>query len=64
MPGILRCMFQVTSAASVNLNLLSADFYALLVGLFVFKYTVSIKTNGKVTFPISEITLVKPLYCI
>ncbi|ELU05103.1 hypothetical protein CAPTEDRAFT_143259 [Capitella teleta] len=28
-----------TSAASVNLNLLSADFYALLVGLFLFHYT-------------------------
>ncbi|KAK2180961.1 hypothetical protein NP493_419g07015 [Ridgeia piscesae] len=28
----------VTSAASINLNLLSADFYALLFGIFLFKY--------------------------
>merc|ERR1712002_323599 len=34
MPHILK----ITSATAVNLNLLSADFYALLFGLFLFHY--------------------------
>ena len=33
-------VIEKTSATSVNLNLLSADFYALLVGLFIFHYQV------------------------
>jgi solute carrier family 35 protein F1/2 len=32
-------MMRITSAAVVNLSILSADFYALVVGLFLFKYS-------------------------
>lgn len=37
MPFVMRC----SSAALVNLSLLTSDFYGLLFGLFLFKYTVS-----------------------
>ena len=50
--GFVLCLFAlysampvvmgVTSAASINLNLLSADFYALLFGIFLFKYQVRV----------------------
>jgi solute carrier family 35 protein F1/2 len=38
--SILPVVIAKTSATAVNLNLLSADFYALFVGLFVFHYSV------------------------
>ena len=34
-------MIKQTSAAVVNLSILSADFYAILAGLLLFKYSVS-----------------------
>ena len=53
--GFAACLFALyslmpivishTSAAAVNLNLLSADFYALLLGLFIFHYKVGAVQN-------------------
>jgi solute carrier family 35 protein F1/2 len=40
--SLMPIVMERTSAASVNLNLLSADFYALLIGLFLFQYKVCI----------------------
>ncbi|XP_064628299.1 solute carrier family 35 member F2-like isoform X2 [Lineus longissimus] len=47
--GFVACLFfyytflpvviKATSAATVNLNILSADFYSLLFGIFLFRYT-------------------------
>ncbi|KAK6168608.1 hypothetical protein SNE40_019805 [Patella caerulea] len=37
--SIMTIGIQYTSAAAINLAILSADFYALLVGVFVFNYT-------------------------
>ena len=42
MPFVMRC----SSAALVNLSLLTSDFYGLLFGLFLFKYTVSWNEQG------------------
>ena len=42
--SLMPVVIEKTSAAAVNLNLLSADFYALLLGIFFFKYKVSVST--------------------
>lgn len=52
-------------AMAVNLNLLSSDFFALLVGLFVFQYTVSVSSilvcvhNGTLMSNVMLATFVK-----
>ena len=43
----MTVVIQMTSATIVNLSILSADFYTLLFGLFLFNYKVGIELNFK-----------------
>jgi solute carrier family 35, member F1/2 len=38
--AVMPLVISKTGVMAVNLNLLSADFYALLLGIFVFQYKV------------------------
>lgn len=40
----MTIVIQLTSATAVNLSILSADFYTLLFGLFLFSYKVNISS--------------------
>ena len=39
--SLMPVVIGMTSATALNLNLLTADFYAILAGLFIFYYSVS-----------------------
>lgn len=71
--GFAACLFALyslmplviarTSAAAVNLNLLSADFYALIAGIFLFKYQVHVVATT-IAVCISWAKSVVNFYCI